>query len=68
MNSTSIAIDVAKSVFEVAVSEQPGKAGDTTAVWARPQHSSLMEQPLAGRSPDMIDTSGGPRRNLARPV
>ena len=25
MNSTTIAIDVAKSVFEVAVSEQPGQ-------------------------------------------
>ena len=25
MNSTTIAVDVAKSVFEVAVSEQPGQ-------------------------------------------
>jgi hypothetical protein len=47
MNSTTIAVDVAKSVFEVAVSEQPGLVRERHRLSRARFHRFLAEQPAA---------------------
>jgi len=47
MNSTTIAIDVAKSVFEVAISEQPGQVRDRQRLSRERFRRFLEERPAA---------------------
>src|SRR5437899_10104370 len=47
MNSTTIAVDVAKSVFEVAVSEQPGLVRERHRLSRARFRQFLAEQPSA---------------------
>ena len=47
MNSTTIAIDVAKSVFEVAISEQPGQVRDRQRLSRERFRRFLAERPAA---------------------
>ena len=47
MNGTTIAIDVAKSVFEVAISEHPGHVRERHRLTRERFHRFLAEQPAA---------------------
>ena len=47
MNSTTIAIDVAKSVFEVAISEQPGQVRERKRLSREQFRQFLAERPAA---------------------
>ena len=47
MNGTTIAIDVAKSVFEVAISEHPGQVRERHRLTRERFHRFLAEQPAA---------------------
>ncbi len=47
MNSTTIAVDVAKSVFEVAVSEQPGEVRERQRLSRERFRRFLAERPPA---------------------
>ena len=47
MNSTTIAIDVAKSVFEVAISEQPGQVRERKRLSREQFRQFLAARPAA---------------------
>jgi hypothetical protein len=67
MDGTTIAVDVAKSVFEVAVSAHPGQVGERYRFSRERFRRYLNEQPPATVLMEAVDrlTTGGARRRRA---
>ena len=69
MKSTTIAIDLSKSVFEVAVSEHPGQVGQCRTLSRNAHHPSWPgghEPPRTGRRYDCSQNPRHPDREESR--